>query len=474
MMNTIDMVDQPTTATTTVLAPTPAPAPASTFGVVKKPPRGPKVLVSSWQWRALFYIVSFIPIGIAWGAFAIGWLSAGVGGFFLLGFVLLALLPLLAIPLGAIERWRLLLMGYPPVPSPHRALPPGDATFQRAWEWVKLRWTEPATWRELAFGVLFAIIALVDAVVGFVAVVLLGGYLFAPLLRFLVNEPIKMDSWWVGGIHDPLIEIEQSPLHLNIGWIDLMQTSWANVWIMSAVALVLIVLSLWLTTYYARGRAALTYWLLAPPPEVAALTESRARIVNSFDFERQRIERDIHDGPQQQLTALLMTLGVAKKEAADAPESVRTLIDEAQDQAQTALTDLRNLVQGIHPSLLTDRGLVAAVEAMTRQLPIDVTLTAEVNQPVPQHIEVAAYFVISEALTNVAKHSGSASASVLIRTDGGRLIVAVTDNGVGGAQHGKGSGLVGIDDRIQAVGGTMTLTSPAGGPTVLRVELPCG
>lgn len=468
MMNTIDMTAQPTIAM-------PAPVGASRVSgatLTSVPPRGPRVLVSSWPWRALVYIVAFIPIGLLWGTVAIGWVSLGVGGFFVLGFVLLALLPWLAIPLGAIERWRLQLMGYAPVSSPHRVLPPGDATLQHAWDWIKLRWTEPATWRELAFGVLFSIIAFIDMVVGLVVAGVLSVMLFAPLLRVLIDERI-IDNWWIGAWDGALVEIDQ-PSNLNLGPIDILTASWPTLWGLSALALLLIVLTLWLTTYYARGRAALTYWLLAPSPEVAQLTESRARIVGAFDSERQRIERDIHDGPQQQLTALLMTLGVAKKEAADAPESVRTLIDEAQDQAQTALTDLRNLVQGIHPSLLTDRGLVAAVEAMTRQLPIDVTLTAEVNQPVPQHIEVAAYFVISEALTNVAKHSGSASASVLIRTDESRLIVAVTDNGVGGAQQGKGSGLVGIDDRIQAVGGTMTLTSPAGGPTVLRVELPCG
>ena len=451
MMNTIEIIEQPTAA----LAPTPAPA--GTFGPSKRPPRGPRVLVSSWPWRSLLYIVVSIAIGLTWMAVVATWISAGVGGFFFGGFVAIAALPLTAIALGATERWLLGLMGYGPVETPHaRPLQPG------IWAWLKLRWTEAATWREAGFGALLSVLAIVDAVVLTLAAGIVGGLIAAPVVKMSIDN-----GTLTPGNRQLFDAIDRGFAMVN--------DSWVAVVLAPVAGLLLIVLLAWAGTAYARGRATLSHWLVAAPaPDPAVLQQSRARIVNSFDFERQRIERDIHDGPQQQLTALLMTLGLAKDEATDAPEGVRTLIGEAQSQAQTALNDLRNLVQGIHPSLLTDRGLVAAVEAMTRQLPIDVTLTAEVNRPVPQHIEVAAYFVISEALTNVAKHSGSASASVLIRTDAARLIVAVTDNGVGGAEPGRGSGLVGIDDRIQAVGGTMVLTSPAGGPTVLRVELPCG
>ncbi|WP_246113458.1 sensor histidine kinase [Streptomyces montanus] len=228
--------------------------------------------------------------------------------------------------------------------------------------------------------------------------------------------------------------------------------------------------------------------LLKPSPtarlaeRVEELTETRAGAVAAHGAELRRIERDLHDGTQARLVSLSMRIGLAKRAYDRDPRAARALLDDAQDQAEEALTELRHVVRGIHPPILTDRGLAGAVRALAASSGLDVTVRVDgledgdraENAPrAPAAVEAAAYFVVAESLTNAAKDSGSDRAEVqLARTTTG-LRVLVRDEGRGGADEAGGSGLLGMRRRIAALDGTLLVTSPAGGPTVIEVELPC-
>jgi signal transduction histidine kinase len=206
---------------------------------------------------------------------------------------------------------------------------------------------------------------------------------------------------------------------------------------------------------------------------VGELEYSRRRVVDAAEAERRRIERDLHDGAQQRLVALAMTLGRAKARLAE-DDDARRLVEEAHAEAKLAITELRDLTRGLHPPVLSDRGLDAALSALAARSPVPVDVEVDVGvRPTPT-VEAIAYFVVAEALTNVAKHSGARRASVVVRRVDGTLRVVVRDDGMGGADPHGGSGIAGIADRIAGVDGRLHLDSPVGGPTVLTVEMPCG
>ena len=203
---------------------------------------------------------------------------------------------------------------------------------------------------------------------------------------------------------------------------------------------------------------------------VDTLEETRAGMVAAADAERRRIERDLHDGAQQRLVSLAMTLGRAK--VAEDPAHTRRLVDEAHGEAKEALIELRNLARGIHPGVLTDLGLDAAVSALAARCPVPVAVDVDLPRRAGPGIEAIAYFVVAEALTNVAKHADATRAWLTAEFQGDRLVVEILDNGRGGADP-AGSGLAGLRDRVRAVDGDLTLASPPGHGTTLRVELPC-
>ncbi|WP_372345082.1 sensor histidine kinase [Streptomyces sp. KL116D] len=222
--------------------------------------------------------------------------------------------------------------------------------------------------------------------------------------------------------------------------------------------------------------------LLAPPPgaelvdRVAELTESRAGAVAAHGAELRRIERDLHDGAQARLVALSMRIGLAKRAYGRDPDAAAKLMDDAQDQAEEALAELRHVVRGIHPPILTDRGLVGAVRALAASsgLAVDVRDDGvEGGSRAPAAVEAAAYFVVAEALTNAAKHSGADRADVELARRATGLGVVVRDAGRGGADERGGSGLIGMRRRVAALDGKVEVSSPVGGPTVIEVELPC-
>jgi signal transduction histidine kinase len=202
------------------------------------------------------------------------------------------------------------------------------------------------------------------------------------------------------------------------------------------------------------------------------LRDARQRIIAAADAERRRIERDLHDGAQQRLVAVALTLGLAESQLESDPAKAARLIAEAREEAQLAIKDLRDLAHGIHPAVLSERGLGAALEALATRSPVPVEVTAAPAAPIDPAVEAAAYFVTAEALTNVAKYARASEASVCLSVDDGRLRVEVRDDGCGGADLATGSGLRGLRDRVDALDGQFKLDSPPGVGTTVTVEIP--
>jgi signal transduction histidine kinase len=206
--------------------------------------------------------------------------------------------------------------------------------------------------------------------------------------------------------------------------------------------------------------------------KVDELRASRTRIVGATLAERRRLERDLHDGAQQRLVSLALELRLIQNRLGDGHEGVRELLEAAGGELDAALEELRELARGIHPAVLSDRGLDAALGVLASRAPLPVELQTTVGERLPEHVELAAYFVIAEALTNVAKYARASRATVRAFRDNGRLVVEVSDDGVGGADPSRGSGLRGLADRLAALDGTLALGSAGGGGTVVRAEIP--
>jgi signal transduction histidine kinase len=242
--------------------------------------------------------------------------------------------------------------------------------------------------------------------------------------------------------------------------------------------LALLVAAPWLTAGVAALDVRAAQALLGPSRaeelehRVERLTQTRAGVVDAADAERRRLERNLHDGTQQRLVSLAMNLGMARAQTETVAEA-HEAIAEAHEEAKAALAELRNLVRGLHPPVLEDRGLDAALSGVAARMPIPVRLTVNVPRRPPPTIEAVAYFVVSEGLTNITKHARASQAEVFVQQDGDRLHIIVTDDGVGGADPARGTGLAGLARRAESVDGTLEIASPPGGPTLLTVDLPC-
>jgi len=203
------------------------------------------------------------------------------------------------------------------------------------------------------------------------------------------------------------------------------------------------------------------------------LAASRARIVEAGDAERRRLERNLHDGAQQRLVALALTVRLAERKLESNPDEACRLLDAAGTELEQALAELREIARGLHPAVLTERGLGPALETLATRAPVPVEVDGVVTERLPTRVEAAAYYVVSEALTNIAKYADASAARVAFTREDGRLIVTVADDGVGGADAARGSGLRGLADRVEALGGRLDVDSPPGVGTTLRATLPC-
>ncbi len=247
---------------------------------------------------------------------------------------------------------------------------------------------------------------------------------------------------------------------------------------LTAAGIVLLAAAPWLTAAVGALDARAARALLGPSRaeelehQVEHLAQTRAGVVDAADAERRRLERDLHDGTQQRLVSLAMRLGMARAERPDAAQA-QQVIAEAHEEAKAALLELRHLVRGLHPAVLEDRGLDAALSGVAARLPIPVRLTVDVPGRPPPTIEAVAYFVVSEGLTNIAKHAQASQAEVFVQRANDRLHIIVSDDGVGGADPAHGTGLAGLAKRAASVDGTFEIISPPGGPTLLTVDLPC-
>lgn len=263
----------------------------------------------------------------------------------------------------------------------------------------------------------------------------------------------------------------------SIATFGLPVTSWPTALVNLAFAIPIGALTL-LIPAMARGQARVARRFLAPAPDialagrVAELTATRAAALDAHGAELRRIERDLHDGAQARIAAVIMQLGLAEQLHDRDPDRARELMRKAQDTATDALAELRDVLRSVYPPVLADRGLASAVSALAARSPIPCALEVATTGRWPAAVEAAAYFVVAEAITNATKHSGARSVTVSVAGDADLLTVRVRDDGIGAAREIDGGGLAGIRRRAEALDGRMTLTSPAGGPTVLRVDLP--
>jgi signal transduction histidine kinase len=305
------------------------------------------------------------------------------------------------------------------------------------------------------------------------------GYALLRLPVSMVTATISLSAWALGLV---LLALPFYDSYLPNGGANfgttVVRPGSATV-LLSFAGLVLLVAAAQLTRGLAIADVAMSRRLLGPPSDLAArVTEleiSRERVVDAAEAERRRIERDLHDGAQQRLVALAMELGRAKAKFTDDPDGARDLVDQAHAQAKEALTELRNLVRGVHPPVLTDRGLDAALSGLAALCPIPVEVHVDVPVRPKPAVEAVAYFMVGEALANVAKHSRASHAKVVVEGHGypGTLTVMVSDDGIGGADTSR-PGLSGLADRVSGVDGRLSVESPSGGPTIIAAELPCG
>ncbi|GAA2589806.1 sensor histidine kinase [Dactylosporangium fulvum] len=353
----------------------------------------------------------------------------------LVGLASIVAVALSGIPVARIERWRLGLVDENGVTDPHRT---PDKPGVRPWVYFRLK--EGVTWRELGYTMLMiSILCWVDMIVIAGVTTVVTSLMFGPAY------------------------IDQVPLWLTS--------------LLSMAGLVLAVASAYPLAGWAGVRAAMARAILAPrmddnDPRLVELTQSRARLVDAFEIERRRIERDLHDGAQQRLLALSMELGIARMELPDESPAAES-VERAHRLTKEALTDLRELIRGVHPKILTDRGLDAALREVADRATVPVDLDLAIPHRLPQSVEVAAYFAVVEALTNVTKHSGARRARVAASVRFDRLSVQIRDDGQGGADPARGTGLTGLADRVAALEGKVSFASPIGGPTVVHVEIPC-
>ena len=322
-----------------------------------------------------------------------------------------------------------------PQPVPERA--------RGWWVWLRTEFARTRQWRQLAYhlvGCLVGVTALLVVAVGW-------GWSLVALPAVVYASPVLGVSTWIGGV-------------------------------MSGAGLVVLLAAPWAVRLVAWIDAELSTRLLGTPVDevlterLAEVTESRAGVVDAADAERRRIERDLHDGVQQRLTSLAVQLGIAKATPDD--ESATRALDHAHAEVRATLADLRDFLRGLHPAVLDDRGLDAALSGLAARSPLPVDVAVDLRERPSREVEAVAYFAVSEAMTNVINHAGADRAWIEVEDGSGRLRVTVGDDGRGGADPTRGSGLRGLHQRIASIDGTLHIDSPRGGPTVLRGELPCG
>jgi signal transduction histidine kinase len=395
--------------------------------------------------RSFVYVTSGWFLGVVWFAALAVLLGLSIGLA-----ILVVGLPLLALTLTIVrwgadaERARAALVLPEPIARPPRA---DDGKLLERW---RIRLRDRHTWRELAY-----MVALGPAGV-------LGG------------------SLAIGAWAAAIVALAAPALHPHAPSGSLLHgLTGLELVLVAVTGLLLIPVAAAVTGAIARSLARLASWLLAPDARdaltarVRTLEHTRAGAVESADARLRRLERDLHDGAQHRLAFIAMELDRARGKLAEDPAAAAPLLLQAHEESKRAMGELRDLVRGIHPSVLADRGLDAAISGLAERTRLPVSLHITLPSRPPMAAETAAYYVVAEALTNVCKHADAQSVSVTIAQGVEGLSIEVSDDGRGGARRTAGSGLDGLAQRVEALDGSLAIDSPAGGPTTLRAVIPC-
>jgi signal transduction histidine kinase len=401
----------------------------------------------SRRWSEFLYVATALPLGIAWLTVLLTLLAVGIGTA-----VVTIGIPILAVTLlvwrwGAdTERQRAALALGAPIPRPTRAVAASGRLLDG---WVA-RLKDPTTWRDLGYMLLLGPVGIVAGTIVIVLWSAALGALMAPL--FASSAP---DGSLLSDLGAPAL---------------------AGV---AAGGLVLAAVAALATKGLAAGCAAVAQALLAVDDRaeltqrIESLEATRSGAVESADARLRRIERDLHDGAQHRLAYLGLELGRARAKLATDPAAADALLADAHEESKRAMRELRDVVRGIHPSVLTDRGLDAALSGLAERATVPVEIRGGVQGRLPPAVETAAYYVVAEALTNVGRHSGASQAYVDVRREHGALVLTVGDDGDGGARRVPGSGIEGLAQRVEALDGTLDISSPPGGPTAIVARVPC-
>ncbi|WP_055697356.1 MULTISPECIES: sensor histidine kinase [Streptomyces] len=419
-------------------------------------PAGLRAPIEARTWKELGYTLLSLPIGITSFVLAVTMLSLGVG--LLITFIGI---PVLAAGLaccrgvGALERTRARALLDLEVAPPEPLRPKGGGALALMGATLK----SGASWRH----VLYSLLLMPWAIFSFVVAVLFWSYgwmmLTYPLWFWLFPMYGGQDGLQLYGDDGHRIYLD-NPFEIGITAATGLLVTLATPWILRALTTV---------------DRLLVIGLLGPSrlaTRVVELESDRGVVVDTAAADLRRIERDLHDGAQARLVALAMDLGLAKEKLAEDPEAAARMVDEAHGEVKVALQELRDLARGIHPAVLTDRGLDAALSALAARCTVPVQVEVDLASRPAAAIEGIAYFTVSELLQNISKHSRATQGSVDVWRAENRLMLQVTDNGAGGADVTAGSGLAGLAERLDAVDGILVVDSPAGGPTTITAELP--
>jgi signal transduction histidine kinase len=398
-------------------------------------------------WADFVYVSAGLPLGLAWCIALNVLLALGISlAIVTIGIPLLALTMVLWRWGADTERQRAALVLGEPIARPRRAVPASSRWLDRLMAPVRDR----TTWRDLGYMWLLGPVGIVAGSVS----IALWSAAFAALLA-----PVAAGSAPDGSLLDEL------------GALGLVAVVVASVPIAVLAGIV--------TRALAAGCGALAQALLANDDRtelaerITSLEASRSGAVESADARLRRIERDLHDGAQHRLAYIAMELGRARSKLPSDPHAVDALLADAHDESKRAMRELRDLVRGIHPSVLSDRGLDAALSGLAERASVPVQIRGALQDRLPPAVETAAYYVVAESLTNVGRHSGASRANVDLQRADGELVVTIRDDGQGGARRRPGSGLEGLAQRVEALDGTLEVDSPEGGPTTITARMPC-
>lgn len=409
-------------------------------------------------WKAAVYFPLSFGLGLFWFVALVGGVPlATVSTLLWVGLLLFAVLFMLLRGGSMLDRRLTRLVFEEEIADPYRPVEAGTLLGR-----VRIMITDPATWKDLAFQVVRAPLSFAYFCVSAVGWAFVAVCLSIPFIAQLTKPEDKpqmfgrtVENWWEGAMFVPAG---------LLGFV-------AMLYVIKGMSLAHVALSKALLGPSEKQR--LRASAAALNERAAHLQASRGRAVDAAEAERRRIERDLHDGAQQQLLAVAMDIGRARTKLDNDPEAARALIEQAHTGARAAISELRDLARGIYPAILTDRGLSSALSALAARSPVPVSIQADLPERPPAVVESIAYFTVAEALTNVAKYAEATHVAVEVTRDGDQVIVQVRDDGRGGARISPGGGLAGLADRAATIDGTLTVTSPPGGPTILTVSLPC-